>query len=200
MINAFISGFLLGLSLILPIGAQNAFVLRQGIKKEFIFLVCLICAFSDALMIWAGILGFGVAIQKIQYIETFARYFAFIFLFIYSLKSFYSSFRLSHSMQTSQNLGSSRLKTVLLVLAFTWLNPHVYLDTVILLGSVSTSFGSLAWMFGLGAMSASFLFFFSLGYGARVLIPLFNKPISWKILEFITGVIMMILAFTFLFS
>ncbi|WP_373408166.1 LysE/ArgO family amino acid transporter [Campylobacter hyointestinalis] len=103
-------------------------------------------------------------------------------------------------MQTSQNLGSSRLKTVLLVLAFTWLNPHVYLDTVILLGSVSTSFGSLAWMFGLGAMSASFLFFFSLGYGARVLIPLFNKPISWKILEFITGVIMIILAFTFLFS
>ncbi|WP_260525905.1 LysE/ArgO family amino acid transporter [Campylobacter hyointestinalis] len=84
MINAFISGFLLGISLILPIGAQNAFVLRQGIKKEFIFLVCLICAFSDALMIWAGILGFGVAIQKFQYYRNICKIFC-VYIFIYLL-------------------------------------------------------------------------------------------------------------------
>lgn len=193
--DAFISGFGLSLSLILAIGAQNAFVLKQGIKQEHVFLVSFICALSDALLILAGVLGFGFLVEQFPALQTFAQYGGFLFLFFYGMKSFYSSWKMSHELEPEGENTRSRLKTVLLTLAFTWLNPHVYLDTVILLGSVSTKFGSLAPLFGLGAMSASFGFFFSLGYGARILAPLFKKPIAWKILEALIGVVMLLLAF-----
>ncbi|MFB1008967.1 MAG: LysE family transporter [Sulfurospirillum sp.] len=105
---------------------------------------------------------------------------------------------MSHEL-TPQDMPTSTLtKTILLTLAFTWFNPHVYLDTVILLGSVSTKFGELAPLFGLGAMTSSFVFFFSLGYGARILTPIFQKPISWKILEVLIGIVMLSLAFMLL--
>lgn len=200
MINAFISGFSLGLSFILAIGAQNAFVLKQGIKKEHILAVVLICSLSDAILISLGVGGFGYISKEFPYINLIAKYGGFAFLFIYALKSFYSSFKLSHQIPDSQNSHSSLAKIVLVTLAFTWLNPHVYLDTVMIIGSFSLKFGELAWYFGFGAMSASFVFFFSLGYAARVLIPLFQKPLSWKILEFIIGVIMLSLAITLLLS
>ena len=107
---------------------------------------------------------------------------------------------MSHELKPEGVASASLLKTVLLTLAFTWLNPHVYLDTVILLGSVSTKFGSLAPLFGLGAMTSSFVFFFTLGYGARLLAPLFNKAIAWKILEVLIGIVMLSLAFMLLLS
>ncbi len=196
--NAFISGFSLGFSLILAIGAQNAFVLKQGIKKEHVFVICLVCALSDAVLIFAGVSGFGYLIEQFPSLQTAAKYGGFVFLFAYGLKSFYAAWSMTHELNPLDQPTTSLFKTVLTVLAFTWLNPHVYLDTVILLGSVSTKFDSLAPLFGLGAISASFVFFFSLGYGARILTPVFQKPLSWKILEILIGIIMLSLAWMLL--
>ena len=191
--NAFFSGFSLGLSLILAIGAQNAFVLKQGIKKQHVFLVCIICALSDAVLIFAGVSGFGYVVERYQVIKTAALWGGFVFLSIYGLRSLYSAFSASHTLTSGDEEARGAAKTALLTLAFTWLNPHVYLDTALLLGSVSTKFGERAGLFGVGAMCASFAFFFSLGYGARFLAPLFQKPAAWKILEFFVGVTMITL-------
>ena len=191
--NAFFSGFSLGLSLILAIGAQNAFVLKQGIKKQHIFLVCIICALSDAALIFAGVSGFGYVVERYPVIKTAALWGGFVFLSIYGLRSLYSAFSASHALTAGGEEAQGAVKTALLTLAFTWLNPHVYLDTVVLLGSVSTKFGDSARLFGMGAMCASFAFFFSLGYGARFLAPLFKKPAAWKILEFFVGITMITL-------
>ena len=196
--HAFLSGFSLGFSLILAIGAQNAFVLKHGIRKEHVFVICFVCALSDAILIFAGVSGFGYLVEQFPSLQTFAKYGGFAFLFIYGLKSFYSAWTMSHELKPEGVASASLLKTVLLTLAFTWLNPHVYLDTVILLGSVSTKFGDLAPLFGLGAMTSSFVFFFSLGYGARILTPIFDKAIAWKILEVLIGVVMLSLAFMLL--
>ncbi|MBR8462736.1 amino acid transporter [Campylobacter sp. faydin G-24] len=196
--NAFISGFGLGLSLILAIGAQNAFVLKQGIKKEYVFIVCLICAVSDAVLIMAGVFGLGYLVQKFTHLQDVARYGGAAFLFIYGLKSFYTAYIMSHELKPQEHKAPSLSKIMTLTLAFTWLNPHVYLDTVLLLGSVSTKFGELSLIFGFGAMCASFTFFFSLGYGARLLAPLFSKTISWKVLEIIVGFVMVALAISLL--
>lgn len=198
--HAFLSGFSLGFSLILAIGAQNAFVLKHGIRKEHVFVICFVCALSDAILIFAGVSGFRYLVEQFPSLQTFAKYGGFAFLFIYGLKSFYSAWTMSHELKPEGIASASLLKTVFLTLAFTWLNPHVYLDTVILLGSVSTKFGSLAPLFGLGAMTSSFVFFFSLGYGARLLAPLFNKAIAWKILEVLIGIVMLSLAFMLLLS
>jgi L-lysine exporter family protein LysE/ArgO len=192
--SSFIAGFSLGISLILAIGAQNAFVLKQGLKKHHVFVVCFICALSDAVLIAAGIAGFGVIVQQYPQIEQLARYAGAIFLVAYGLKSFYSAFTLSHSMDAEGELLSSVYKTILTCLAFTWLNPHVYLDTMVLLGSISTQYEGAKLLFASGAIFGSFVFFFSLGYGARILIPIFEKPISWKILEFIIGLVMIFIA------
>ena len=112
---------------------------------------------------------------------------------IYGVRSLYSAFSASHALLAGGEETHGAAKTALLTLAFTWLNPHVYLDTVVLLGSVSTKFGENARLFGTGAMCASFVFFFLLGYGARFLAPLFQKPAAWKILEFFVGVTMIAL-------
>ncbi len=191
--NAFFSGFSLGLSLILAIGAQNAFVLKQGIKKQHVFLVCIICALSDAVLIFAGVSGFGYVVERYQVIKTAAPWGGFVFLSIYGLRSLYSAFSASHTLTSGDEEARGAAKTALLTLAFTWLNPHVYLDIALLLGSVSTKFGERAGLFGVGAMCASFAFFFSLGYGARFLAPLFQKPAAWKILEFFVGITMITL-------
>lgn len=198
--NAYLSGFSLGLSLILAIGAQNAFVLKQGIKKEHVFVICFVCALSDAILIFAGVSGFGYLVEQFPSLQTVAKYGGFAFLFLYGLKSFYSAWSMSHELKPEGITPPTLFKTVLLTLAFTWLNPHVYLDTVILLGSVSTKFGDLSPIFGFGAMSASFVFFFSLGYGARLLAPLFRKAIAWKILDVLIGFVMLSLAFMLLLS
>ena len=198
--SAFWSGFFTSLSLILAIGAQNAFVLKQGIKKEHIFVVCLICALSDTLLIFAGVFGIGQAIQKFTFIKQVAIYGGFAFLFVYSFKSLYSAFKNPKSLIPNTNYEHKFGKIVLLTLAITWLNPHVYLDTMLLIGSVSIKFGGENIIFGIGASLASLVFFFSLGYGARVLAPIFAKEISWKILEIFVGIVMLVIAFSLLFA
>ena len=157
--QAFISGFFTSLSLILAIGAQNAFVLKQGIKRENIFIICLICAISDALLIFAGVFGLGSLVQNFSIIKQIALYGGFLFLLFYALKSFHSCFFKDLSMDTSSDYARSNLKkNILLTLAFTWLNPHVYLDTMILIGSVSTKFKDENLIFGVGASLTSFCF------------------------------------------
>jgi L-lysine exporter family protein LysE/ArgO len=194
----FLAGFSLGISLILAIGAQNAFVLKQGLKQQHVFIVCLICALSDAILISAGIAGFGVIVQKFPLIEQIARYAGAAFLFFYAAVSFKTFFMTEHAMKAEGKEVGSAVTAVFTCLAFTWLNPHVYLDTVILLGSISTQYDGQQLAFGVGAVSGSFVFFFSLGYGAKLLIPVFKKPKAWKVLEFIIGFVMLALGISLL--
>ncbi len=189
----YFSGFFLGLSLIIAIGSQNAFVLKQGIKREHVFIICLFCALSDALLISAGVAGFGTVTARYPQVVTIAKLAGIVFLLGYGLQSLYASARLSHALDTDGQAVTSLKKALLLCIGFTWLNPHVYLDTLVLVGMVSTAADSKL-TFALGAISASFVFFFGLGYGARLLQPLFTKPKAWNILDALVGVLMLYLA------
>ena len=193
----FLSGFSIGLSLILAIGAQNAFVLKQGLLRKHVFLVCLICALSDAILITLGVMGFGEIVLAYPWIELFSKYAGAFFLISYGLISLFSSAKNTHNLLPSKDSKDSISSTVITCLAFTWLNPHVYLDTVIMLGSISTQF-SEAHLFGLGAITASFAFFFSLGFGASKLTSYFEKPSTWQILEVCIGATMIILGINLL--
>jgi|TARA_B110000090_G_scaffold35878_1_gene38965 L-lysine exporter family protein LysE/ArgO len=198
--TTFLAGFSLSISLILAIGSQNAFVLKQGIKKQHVLLICTICALSDAILITIGIAGFGVLVTEHPFIEDYSRYGGALFLIVYSALSFKSAFSQNHVLKPASELQSSTLKTVAMCLAFTWLNPHVYLDTVVLLGSISTQYGDERFQFTMGAILASFTFFFSLGYCAQFLAPIFENPKAWKVLEFIVGFTMLFIALTLIFS
>jgi L-lysine exporter family protein LysE/ArgO len=188
--DALLFGFSLGFSLILAIGAQNAFVLRQGLRDEHLFPVCLICSLSDAILILAGVSGFHQLVSTFPSAASIARYGGAAFLFAYGLYSFYRAARAGESLEPSEIRSNSAWQSALTCLAFTWLNPHVYLDTVVLLGSVSTRFGERAGAFASGAMAASFVFFFALGYGARLLRPVFARPGAWRILDIAIGCVM----------
>lgn len=192
--SGLIAGFLLGLSLILAIGAQNAFILKQGLRREHVFVLCAICAISDAILITFGVFGFALVASKLPLIEPFARFGGALFLFIYGAKSFWAAWCSSATLAASDTSANSLTSAVLTCLAFTWLNPHVYLDTFVLLGSISTQYSQEKNQFALGAASASVFFFFSLGYGARLLAPIFQKAIAWKILEVVIGVVMWTIA------
>ena len=196
--TTYLAGFSLGLSLILAIGSQNAFVLKQGLKRQHVFVVCLVCALSDAILISLGVGGFGALVKQFPQIETFARYGGALFLSIYAVLGFKSALTTDHALEASEQSQSSLPKTVAICLAFTWLNPHVYLDTVVLLGSISTQYQPQQHLFALGAVSASFVFFFSLGFGARLLAPVFDKPKAWKFLELFVGVVMALIALSLL--
>ncbi|WP_417616865.1 LysE/ArgO family amino acid transporter [Oceanisphaera sp.] len=192
--STFIAGFTLSFSLILAIGSQNAFILKQGIKRQHVFVVCAVCALSDAVLISLGVAGFGAIVKQYPAIETVARFGGAVFLILYAFLSFKSAFGTRHAMSAEGESQHSLLKTVATCLAFTWLNPHVYLDTVVLLGSISTQYQSEQLQFGMGAVAASFVFFFSLGYGARMLAPVFKRPRAWQVLEFLVGVMMLSIA------
>ncbi|MGF1753359.1 LysE/ArgO family amino acid transporter [Vibrio makurazakiensis] len=192
--TTFLAGFSLGLSLILAIGSQNAFVLKQGLKNQYVFVICMVCALSDAILIGFGVAGFGAIVKQFPEIETAARYGGALFLTVYGFLSFKSALTSNHALVSSGESKGSMLEAILMCLAFTWLNPHVYLDTVVLLGSISTQYQPQQTMFAFGAMTASVVFFFSLGYGARFLAPLFKKPKSWKVLEFLVGIVMFSIA------
>jgi L-lysine exporter family protein LysE/ArgO len=190
MVTPFLSGFLLGLSLIVAIGAQNAFVLRQGLRREHVFAVCLACALSDAVLITVGVTGFGAVGLAIPWIGPVMRYDGAAFLALYGLRSFRAALLDHAGLAPAEAGGRSLARTLATCLAFTWLNPHVYLDTVVLLGSISTQYRGREADFGAGAGAASFLFFFALGYGARLLQPLFAQPGAWRVLDALIGMTM----------
>lgn len=196
MLSAFVPGLLLGLSLIAAIGAQNAFVLRQGLRGEHILAVCLTCAVSDTVLILVGVGGFAHVGAWVPWLETAMRYAGAAFLLAYGLRSFRAAVRSGDAL-TPADAGPAGLgATLATCLALTWLNPHVYLDTVVLVGSVSTQFAAGKHGFALGAMTASFLFFFALGYGARLLRPVFARPGAWRVLEVAIGIVMCSIAAT----
>lgn len=193
MMSSFFPGFLLSLSLILAIGAQNAFVLRQGLRREHVFWVCLTCAISDALLIAAGVAGFGALAQAVPWFETVMRYGGAAFLIVYGWRNALSAWRGGAALQAEGHTPTSLRRTLLTLMALTWLNPHVYLDTLVLLGSISAQYED-RFAFGAGAVLASFTFFFALGYGARLLQPVFAKPFSWRLLDGIIALTMWLVA------
>lgn len=192
--TSFFYGFGVGFSLILAIGAQNAFILKQGLKRQHVFWICLICALSDSILIYLGVVGFSNIFIDFPIIITFAKYFGAAFLFFYGLRHFYLSINGNSVLNPSEIERDSLIKTIGLCLALTWLNPHVYLDTVVLVGSIAIQFKDQKYLFAMGTMLASWVFFFSLGYGAKLLLPLFKKAISWRILDALVGVIMWVIA------
>lgn len=200
MLTAAAAGFALGLSLILAIGAQNAFVLRQGLRRAHVFTVCLTCALSDAVLIVLGVAGFAVVIEAIPAIVPAMRWGGAAFLLIYGALSFRAALGASAALEPTDTGTGSLHKALVTCLALTWLNPHVYLDTVVLLGSVSTQYAGQQLAFGAGAVTASFVFFFSLGYGARLLRPVFAKPMAWRVLEAVVGVTMWAIAAKLIFT
>ena len=190
MLNSALHGFAMALSLIVVIGAQNAFVLKQGIKQQHVFAVCLCCALSDAILISVGVLGFSELVLLHPDWLNIAKYLGATFLLIYGAQHFYQAWKGEQRLDLTQDEVPCLWKVLLICLGLTWLNPHVYLDTVVLLGSVSTQYPNTQLYFALGAISASFLFFFSLGYAARYLQPMFQRPQAWKILDLIIGCVM----------
>jgi len=192
--DAYFSGFSVGLSLIFAIGAQNAFVLRQGLRNEHLLAVVSVCALSDAILILFGVGGFQQILQLAPWIDPVMRYGGALFLIVYAIKSLLSAIKTQHGLSAAETTSSSLNKTVLTCLALTWLNPHVYLDTVVLLGTVSTRFAPAEYVFAMGAMSASFVFFFSLGYGATLLRSLFANPKSWRVIELLIALMMATIA------
>lgn len=191
---SFFSGFALSASLIVAIGAQNLFVLRQGLKREHIGPIVLFCGLSDAVLIIAGVSGMGALLAAFPQVAKGFTLAGAGFLFWYGMRTLRHATQ-SESMTVTQDASVPLSKALASVAAFTWLNPHVYLDTVLLMGTASTAQPlHLRPFFAAGAASASFSWFGALGYGARFLQPLFATPKSWKILDLVIGCVMLFLA------
>lgn len=190
------TGLALSFSLILAIGAQNAFVLRQGLLKTHVFAIALFCAVSDALLISLGIGGAALFIEEFaKKYEAYLFGFAALWLLAYGLLRLRDAKRGNYLQNGDSAKEQSLFATLIVAASLTFLNPHVYLDTVLLIGTISLKFADAQrFAFGVGAVSASFVFFFALAYGARALAPLMQKPNAWRILDVIIACIMFALA------
>ena len=192
-----IEGFGVGAGLIIAIGSQNAFVLKKGIMKQHVFITALTCSIIDMLLIILGSMGLGTIISKTPILMISATLFGIVFLSMYGIKSFMAVFQSKSLNSEEDKEESTSLKvTLITLLAFTLLNPHVYLDTVVLLGSIGARYPIVDRAnFVIGACMASFVWFFGLAYGARFFSPLFKKDITWKILDFIIGCVMLTIVY-----
>ncbi|MCA8883128.1 MAG: amino acid transporter [Rhodobacteraceae bacterium] len=188
-------GFATAFSLILAIGAQNAFVLRQGLLRQHVLPLCLFCAVSDAILIAAGVAGFGTIAAAFPGFPRLMALAGAAFLAVYGALRLHAAWTGGTALSLSSEAPPLR-RTLAIAAAFTWLNPHVYLDTLGLIGAVSTQYAATPAKiaFGLGAVLASFVFFFSLGYGARLLAPAFQSARAWRLLDLGIGVVMWVLA------
>jgi L-lysine exporter family protein LysE/ArgO len=192
---ALIPGFLTGLSLIVAIGAQNAFVIRQGLLRTHVPLVVAVCSISDALLIYLGTGGLGRIVQSNPDLLALIRWFGVCYLTWFGIKSLRSAFKENQLLAKGQ--AESSWKTILAsVLALTYLNPHVYLDTVIFVGSIANQFHSDKWFFAFGASMASVVWFSAIGFGARAASHLMSKPTFWKILDLSISIVMFSIAIT----
>ena len=196
---AFLEGFLTGAGLIIAIGSQNAFVFRQGLKGDHLFITALFCTLADALLIGVGVGGVGEILTSNRYLLLAAKWGGAAFLFWYGLRSFRA---IAHTESLHAKAPESSGRKLLLTLAaLSFLNPHVYLDTVVLLGTIGSQFLLLQRLFfALGAIFASFSWFFGLSYGAQLLSPFLKSPRSWKIIELCIGCIMWGIGFSLLYS
>ena len=194
MLDSALEGFALSIGLILALGPQNVFVMRQGLMRSHVFAVCLACSVFDALLITAGVLGVGSILAGIEGAEFMIAIGASIFLISYGLlriKSAMSPVGMSTEGEGERDLAP----TIAAAAAFTFLNPHVYVDTLLLIGGTSSRYlGDERVAFGIGAATASFVFFFSLGYGAKSLSEVLNKPKAWKYIDLSIACIMFVIA------
>ena len=192
--SAAVSGFLVGLSLILAIGAQNAFVLRQGLRREHVGAVVLACGLSDAVLMTAGVLGFGALSEAMPWLGNAMRLGGAAFLIVYGALRFRAALRGGAALMPTDATAAPLGRVLATCLLLTWANPHVYLDTLVLVGALSAQYEPYSGYFGLGAVTASFTFFAALGYGARLLAPVFARPASWVGLEVVVGCTMWAIA------
>lgn len=195
MIQAAFTGFATGFSLILAIGAQNAFVLRQGLIRKHVFWLCLLCAVSDAILIAAGVLGFAAIVTQWPLLPQIMRWGGAAFLLVYGAQRMRAAYQGHYHLHLAGQ-SAGLWATLATAAAFTWLNPHVYLDTLGLIGAISTQYHMNVerYAFGLGAVLSSFIFFFGLGYGARLLAPIMQSARAWQVLDVLIGVVMWVLA------
>ena len=192
-VSAVLPGLITGLSLIIAIGAQNAFVIRQGLTRRFVFEIALVSATLDATLILLGTGGLGAIIQAVPVVFEVVRWFGVAYLVWFGIQSIRRAFA-TEVMSLDGDSASTRWGIVLSTVTFSLLNPHVYLDTVVFLGSVANQFGDDRWWFALGACAASFLWFFAIAYGARGLSRYVTKPIFWRVLDSIIAVTMFAIA------
>ena len=192
--SAAAAGYLLSISLIAAIGAQNAFVLRQGLRREHVFAVVMACAASDAVLMAAGVTGFGAVSARVPWIGDAMRYGGAAFLLVYGALRFRAALRGGEALRPAVGVTVPLAQVLATCLVLTWANPHVYLDTVVLIGSISAQYKPHQAVFGVGAALGSFSFFMALGYGARLLAPVFAKPQAWVVLEVIVGCTMWAIA------
>ena len=197
--DAALAGFLTGLSLIVAIGAQNAYVLRLGLARNHVGIAVAICAGADALLIAAGVGGLGALVQAHGDVLTAIALIGGAYILWFAVRSFRSALHPDVLLPTEQPPQAAAAVAVA-VLGFTFLNPHVYLDTVLLLGTIGASFGDQRWWFALGAALGSIVWFTGLGFGARLLSPLMAKPRTWRMLDAAIGVVMVVIAATLLRS
>ncbi|MGY1814827.1 LysE/ArgO family amino acid transporter [Blastococcus sp. SYSU D00820] len=191
---AAVSGLALGLGLIVAIGAQNAFVLRQGLRVEHVAAVVAVCALSDIVLIGAGVLGAGAVLSRVPWLVPAVCFAGAAFLLCYGLLAARRALRPGALLPDSAGARTGLAVTVGTCLALTWLNPHVYLDTVVLLGSMASTHGEHRWAFAAGAGVGSLLWFTGLGFGARLLRPVFARPAAWRVLDAAIAVVMTALA------
>lgn len=198
MLLTFLKGMGTGGGLIIAIGAQNAFVLSQGVRKNHYILIPLICAVCDAILVAVGVAGFGSFIASSKVLSQVAGIGGAVFLFCYGIRSFRSALK-GERLESDQKGETSLKAAVLTTLAVTLLNPHVYIDTILLLGSIAGQFQAPGHLiFGAGAIAASFIWFFALSLGSSLLAPLFKKELSWRILDSLVGMIMWAVAISVL--
>ena len=187
---AALTGLGFGLSLIVAIGAQNAFVLRQGLRREHVGVVVAICAVSDLVLIGAGVAGVGALVERIPPLLLAVRLGGAAFLFGYAVLAGRRALRPARLEAGASDGAATAGRAALTAVALTWLNPHVYLDTVLLLGTIAAGQGDLRWAFGAGAGLGSLLWFSALGFGARLLAPVFAKPGAWRVLDAVIAMVM----------
>ena len=193
-LSAAATGFALGLGLIVAIGAQNAFVLRQGLRREHVGPVVALCALCDALLIVAGVAGLAQLLGTRPALAWWLTAGGVVFLTAYSLRALWRAWKPGALLATQDAQRMTLRAALAQAAAFTLLNPHVYLDTVVLVGSIGAQQGPMRWWFAAGAAAASVLWFSALGYGARWLAPLFANPHAWRVLDVAIGLTMAVLA------
>lgn len=202
MLPIFTKGFITSISLIAAIGAQNAYVLKKGLQRDNVFIVSFLCFFCDFVLMFAGIYGLAELNGILPWFKPVTMIGGILFLLVYGFNCFRSAIKGGAVLVAEDDLNVAKtpfFKAVAITLAITLLNPHVYIDTFFIIGGVGSAYPSdQRLIFALGCVSASFVWFFSLGYGSRLLQPLFNNPRSWQVLDFAIGVFMWTIAYNLL--
>ncbi len=191
MPTAYLTGLVTGLSLIVAIGAQNAYVLRQGLRRERVGVVVAICAVSDLLLIALGTVGIGTVVTYVPWLLTVLTWGGVAYLAWFAYRSFRSAM---HPEALESGDATARASIVGTALALTYLNPHVYLDTVVMLGTLANQYGAGRWVFAAGAGSGSIVWFSALGFGARALSKPLGRPMTWRVLDVLVGLTMLAVA------